>query len=280
MLSWPMKSTNEQLPGRYRLVALDLDSTLQPDGALHPADIAALRTAHGAGIKITLASARPPEAMHRYWAQLGLGTPVIALNGALVYDFPSHKHIFAQAIPAEQVRDLLQIVQRQAPKATVGLESGESWAVNRLSPVANWHIQQTGVWPTTVGNLKKALQEPVYQLWVEAEAPVLQALETQMAAGGLALMRYTEPQMLMVRSASASRGWALSALAGYLEIPPHEVMAIGDGGLDRSMLQVAAFSVVTSGVESPSLLAELPAVPGAVSSGGIAEVFERYLAAE
>ena len=32
--------------GRYRLVAVDLDSSLQPNGALHEADGAALRAAH------------------------------------------------------------------------------------------------------------------------------------------------------------------------------------------------------------------------------------------
>ena len=73
MLPWSSQMSGETQAGRYRLVAVDLDGSLQPNGALHEADAAALRTAHAAGVKVVLVSALPPQIMHRYWAQLGLG---------------------------------------------------------------------------------------------------------------------------------------------------------------------------------------------------------------
>lgn len=300
MLTWPPQSHVKPMPARYRLVALDLDSTLQPDGTIHPADAAAVRTAHAVGVKVVLVSARSPRAMHRYWAQLGLGTPVIALNGALVYDFPTHKHILGQPIESDTVQQVLHTVNELAPKATIGLECGERWAVNRLSRVTNWQLKQTGQWPWVIGDLTQCLERPVYQIWVSATPEQLQALEKRLAfhahngttaaeqrpavddqaplsraSNHLALMRYTDPDLLILRSAAASRGWAVSALANWLEIPSHQVMAIGDGGRDRSMLQAAAFAVVTSGVEGPGRPKETSGT--IVSTKGVAEALELCL---
>ncbi len=136
MISWTSQVSGDAQPGRYRLVAVDLDSSLQPDGTLHEADAAALRAAHAAGVKVVLVSALAPQIMHRYWAQLGLGAPIIALNGALVYDFPSHKPIAGQPLEGEQLQRIMQAVQDVAPQAAVALQQRETWAANHLGRAA------------------------------------------------------------------------------------------------------------------------------------------------
>lgn len=177
MFTWSTQMSSDIQPRGYRLVAVDLDSILQPNRSLHQADAVALRTAHGAGVKVVLASALSPQAIHRYWAQLGLGTPVIALNGALVYDFPSHRPVVGQPLKTDQIRMILQVAQRIAPKGTVGLQQGEAWTANRLSTASKAVIQRTGIWPSAVGPLKVDDTEAVYQVWVSAGADGLRALE-------------------------------------------------------------------------------------------------------
>jgi hydroxymethylpyrimidine pyrophosphatase-like HAD family hydrolase len=250
--SWPATTARKEDGDQFRLVALDIDGVVQPDGTFHAADAAAIRAAHASAVKIVLVSARSPQAIHRYWAQLGLGVPVIAFNGALVYDFPGHKPVSGQPLPADVVGAALQRVRQVVPTAAVGLDMHDSWAVNRLGPAARALIVQTGTWPSTVGNLRACLQEPIYQLWIDAEADLLDQLATELDQPGLALMRYSSPDRLLLRSASASRGWALSMLAGELEVPPDRVMAVGAGGQDRTLLQAAAFAVITGDVDSPA----------------------------
>lgn len=274
MISWPSKASAEPGQPRYRLVALDLDGVLQPDSTLHPADVAAIRTAHSVGIKVALVSAMAAQAMHRYWAQLGLGTPVIALNGALLYDYPTHRHVAGQPIDPDTLRRALQMVPKVAPKASVGLECCDAWVTNRLGTVADWQIKKTGVWPASIGSLEACLKQPVYQAWVDTGKAHIEQLEERLSGEALSLMRYTAPHMLLMRSPSASRGWALSALASHLEILPHEVIAIGDGGLDRSMLQAAAFSVIVSDMQQE---AESAGDEGVTQTSGVAEAFSRYL---
>lgn len=274
MLSWPSRSSAERPSPGYRLVVLDLDSLLQPSGALHSSDVGAIRTAHALGVKVALVTAGPPQAIQRFWAQLGLGTPAIVLNGALIFDFPTHQHIQGQPIKAELVRKVLEVVARVTPKALVGLEFGDTWAVSKLDSVAQWRIKQYGSWPSTVGNLKGVLDTPIYQVWASESPSQLERLEDALADVGLSLMRYTAPERLLMRSPAASRGWALAALASYLDVMPHEVMAVGDGGLDRSLLQAAAFGVVVSDLQQE--VAGGPELQVA-RTAGLTEAFNRYL---
>lgn len=260
----------------FRLVGIDLDGLLQPQGVLHATDAAAIRTAHTNGAKVALLSAKTPQEIHRYWAQLGLGTPVIALNGALVYDYPTHRPILGQPVPAEAVRQVLAVVRKVAPKAGVGCELGGKWATNRLSPMARWLIAQTGAWPASIGDLSPYLNQPIYQLWIDAEPSQLETIQTETNASLLAAMRFTQPNHLVLRSAAASRGWALASLATWLGIPPHQVMAIGDGGQDRTWLQAAAFAVLTRETDIPGDLQTATVSPVVVTTG-IAEALERYV---
>lgn len=275
MISWTSQISGDAQPGRYRLVAVDLDSSLQPDGTLHEADAAALRAAHAAGVKVVLVSALAPQIMHRYWAQLGLGAPIIALNGALVYDFPSHKPIAGQPLEGEQLERIMQAVQDVAPQAAVALQQRETWAANHLGRAAKEMIQRTGIWPSYMGDLAGRLDKEIYQVWVSSDAGQIGALETALAQAGLGLARYTNPTRLALQAASASRGWALSALASALEIAPHEVMAIGGGGLDRSMLQTAAFAVLVADLgKEPEPVA---GVERMAKTPGVAEALTRFL---
>lgn len=279
LFSWSAEAPIETTSARFRLVAVDLDSILQPNSTLHPVDAASLRIAHSVGVKVVLVSALPPQGMHRFWAQLGLGAPVIALNGALVYDFPTHRQVLGQPIEAEKLRQVIQVVQRLAPRAAVGLELGETWVTNRKGPAAQTMVRQTGVWPSSVGDLRSALEEPAFQVWIEAPGKQLDQIETELAGAGLVISRNTAPDLLVLRSQAASRGWALSSLAALLEVAPHEVMAVGAGGRDRSMLQAAAFTVLVSdiGREPETSAAESREL---VQTQGLAEAFARYLAPE
>lgn len=278
MLPWSSQMSTEAQAGRYRLVAVDLDGSVQPNGALHEADAAALRAAHAAGVKVVLVSALPPQVMHRYWAQLGLGAPIIALNGALVYDFPSHKPVAGQPLGPEQLQRIMQAVHDVAPQAAVALQQRESWVANHLGRAAREMIQRTGIWPSYMGDLAGRLGDEIYQVWVSADAGQLATLEAALAHAGLSLARYTDPTRLVMQTASASRGWALSSLASQLEVAPHEVMAIGGGGQDRSMLQAAAFAVLVADMGKE--IEPVAGVERMAKTPGVAEALARYLTVE
>ncbi|MDW8317870.1 MAG: HAD family hydrolase [Anaerolineae bacterium] len=277
MLSWSTKSTpSSQWETGFRMVGIDLDGLIQPRETLHSADAAAIRTAYANGAKVVLMSSRAPQGMHRYWAQLGLGTPVIAFNGALVFDYPGHKILAGQPLSVETINQVLKLLRDIAPKAGVGLDLSNSWAVNRLGKVAEWTIARTGTWPANVGNLRSALDEPVFQMWIDAEPEALERLMDAVDLPGVTKMRYTNPDRVLLRSAAGTRSWAIATTAALLDVPSHQVLVIGDGGLDRSLLQVAAFALIAKEGEPPIELPKDTEKPVIVAHG-VAEALERYV---
>src|SRR5205823_5170478 len=78
-----------------RLVAIDLDGTLlDRDKKVSDQTVRALRCLPGAGVKVVIASARPPRSVRHIYAQLGLDTWQINYNGALIWDEPNRQTIF------------------------------------------------------------------------------------------------------------------------------------------------------------------------------------------
>ena len=77
-----------------QMIASDLDETLLNKRAeLTPRTVSALRRAMGAGVRVVLASGRMVKAMAVYAGEIGVNAPVIAFNGALIYDLNSKEAI-------------------------------------------------------------------------------------------------------------------------------------------------------------------------------------------
>lgn len=253
---------------RFRLIAVDLDSIVSPAGVLNPLDAGALRAAHAVGVKVVLASVLSPQAIHRYWAQLGLGAPVIAFDGALIYDFPTQKAQQHQPLEREVLAQLLQNVQRSAPKAPVVLERADTWAANRVGSLVRSTIDRTGLWPQISADLSGYLDRPVYRVTVEAAGAKLDALQAALSAAGLTVSRWSDPASLQLRSAAATREWALTALAGLQEVSLDEVVAIGGRSSEGARLDTAALAaLMTNAVAGAGLLDGEPALTAAYGDG-------------
>jgi len=75
------------------LVAIDLDGTLLNDSKRISEQTAmALVGLPARGVRVVIASARPPRSVRHIYAALGLNTWTINYNGALIYD-PVHDQI-------------------------------------------------------------------------------------------------------------------------------------------------------------------------------------------
>ena len=271
MSTWNLPTTTNftDLPAsRFRLMTVDLDSIVSPAGALDPADAGALRAAHAMGVKVALASALSPQAIHRYWAQLGLGAPVIAFDGALIYDFPSQKARLGQSLDRDMLAQLLQHVQRSAPKAPVVLERADVWVANKIGALVRTTIAQTSLWPQISGDLSGYLDRPVYRVTIEAAPDKLDALQAELPVAGLVASRSSDPDKLTLRSMAATRDWALSALAGLQEVSLDEVVVIGGRSGDGARLDPAALAaLMTNAVAGAGVLVSDPESPVTYGDG-------------
>src|SRR5690242_8326814 len=91
-----------------RMVAVDLDGTLLNDSKqVSRQTIEALSGVARRGIRVVIASARPPRSVRAFHAQLGLDTWTINYNGALIWDDVARRAIYHQPMRGPLVRRMI-----------------------------------------------------------------------------------------------------------------------------------------------------------------------------
>src|SRR3954462_14984313 len=96
-------------PGSIKLVAIDLDGTLL-DRSKKVSDRAAtaLKCLPSMGVKVVIASARPPRSVRAIYQELGLDTWQINYNGALIWDEPTQQPVFHRPMHARLVQMMIE----------------------------------------------------------------------------------------------------------------------------------------------------------------------------
>ena len=98
----------QAVPTEIRLVAVDLDGTLLNDSkAVSDQTAGALACLPNRGVKLIIASARPPRSVRQIYHDLKLDTLQINYNGALIWDEPNQKPVFHRPLPGKLSRDII-----------------------------------------------------------------------------------------------------------------------------------------------------------------------------
>lgn len=84
------------------------------------------------------------------------------------------------------------------------------------------------------------------------------------------------PMGLEAMAPGVNKGAALEYLAGYLDIPQQSVIAMGDGGNDREMLEYAGTGIAM-GSAGEELKQVANAITGTVEENGVATALGRFL---
>ena len=229
------------------LIALDLDGTLlNSRQTLSPRAIAAIGKASARGIKVVLASARPPRSVRGFHRKLNLSTPSIHYNGGLLFDFTTSRVIEHVALELEIAREMVARMDSLCGhEVIVTAELLDKGFASRDDD--DRHITQSRrLFPyDVVGPVEQWLIQDMTKLMFAGEALLLEPLALRLARdfAGRANVVYAEANLIQVGSARASKGLALARLASEWGISRERVMAIGDADNDVEMLDFAGFSV-------------------------------------
>jgi Cof subfamily protein (haloacid dehalogenase superfamily) len=267
----------------YSVIALDLDGTLLTDELrTTPRSRAAIRMARERGAAVLLASARPPRSMRRYHRELELETPLVAYNGALVWDAAAGAPLFHQPLVPDAARALVAFLRERDPALNISLECGDRWYIDDLTEEVRRAIERYG-WdpPHAVACLEQVLAEEV-----EAISKVLFRGSHEMAtelmaalppdlAGRLQITTSGE-WFCEVMAAGATKAAAIEWAAGTLGRGPGDVLAIGDSPNDIPMLEAAALGVAM-GNAAPMVRAAANVITASNNEEGVALAIERYV---
>src|SRR3954469_4122664 len=106
-LSWETPPRSNP-PGPIKLVAIDLDGTLlDRSKKVSERAATALKCLPNMGVKVIIASARPPRSGRHIYQELGLDPWQINYNGALIWGDPTQKPVFHRPMNAKLVHMMI-----------------------------------------------------------------------------------------------------------------------------------------------------------------------------
>lgn len=243
----------------YRLAAIDLDDTLLgPEKRVSAANLDALRSLQARGVRIVLASGRRYENMRPFHRQLGLDTPIVACQGALVRDVRTGETLHQHGVPAELAAEV--IAEGAAHGAAVGYHHAECIYVRECNALTEGYRRRLRCELRQVADFAQLAGEtPLKLIWLDAPERTTARFPQVTARFGGRLETYiTDPDLTEFVAYRISKAVGVAAIAARYGIAREQVMAFGDGDNDTPMLAWAGLGVAMS-----------EAKPGAKAAAGL-----------
>lgn len=277
----PASAANEpRPPGPIRLVAVSVDGALlRSDGTVSQGVIQACRAAQRAGCVVVPATARPPRGMRSILQTLGLSSPTINYNGAVIWNPLDEKAQYHEPLDAATAAAAVRDARAIDPMVLVAVETLDRWHTDRLDPAFAAQTSRLQP-PDQIGPLDPFLARPVTQLTFIASPAALVGVmemirERYWKPRRVAVFR-PDPSVIQVMHPLTDKGIALQRIASRMGVGREQVMAIGDGPQDAGMIEWAGFGVATA--DAPEAVRRLAdaVVPGS-DENGAARALQRYV---
>jgi Cof subfamily protein (haloacid dehalogenase superfamily) len=264
------------------LVVADIDGTfLDSEGKSSQGALEAIQAIRNQGIRFTLCSGRGNPGVKPFIDLLKLKQPYIISGGAAIID-PLSQSIIRQEIMSE----------RQVHKAVqLGMQSGSdmlfhnAWQLYVLSTDEFWEDIKSWEWMKGYGwqdfrRIRTWQEAPIHQIIrmdyfnlperLHHLAEEVEKLNENLHA--IVMRRNIE-----ISDKRVEKGSALAHLAEYLNIPLENVMSLGDGLNDISMLETAGVGVAMKN-SSPEVIEKADYLAPGCDEGGLATVLNHLMA--
>ena len=270
------KALNPRVP--FDLVAVDIDGTLlRGDKRLSMKVVSAVKSIRTLGVKVVLATARPPRSVREIYGLLGLDTLQINYNGALITNPQTSERLKHWNLDPALALEIIRFARKAFPKIVVNVENLDKGYTDRVDDKLTTETSKMFA-PDSVGPIESFLKEPVTKVMFMAQESQMEILRKQIYAkfGKLVCFPASDPHLLQMMNKDADKGVALQWVASYYNIQPERVMAIGDAPNDIGMIKWAGLGVaVGSGWDETREAADI-VVPGN-DEDGVAFALKRYI---
>jgi len=261
------------------LVAIDLDGTLLSSSKQisEPTCQALGRLRAETQVEVVLASARPPRTILPFYNQLGLTTPLISYNGAMISLPPERRMLVHKPIDQAAARKIITIARTLHEGIFVSVEILDRKYTDRVSQTYMTETDRvTG--PDVVAPIDDFLEGPITKLLLlgprDDLTGIRKAISTHMPHQ--VHMLQTEGNLLQIMHSTVSKAQALREVAGQLQVRQEHVMAIGDNANDVEMFQWAGLAVAMGNASSQAIAAA-DHVCSDNDSDGVADALCRFV---
>lgn len=267
----------------YKLLALDMDGTLL--NSKHQISIKnkeMVKKAREEGIKVVLLSGREPGSIKLYSAELGLDEVLSGFNGGIISDHKVEKIHLNHCLEEDLARKTIALAEKDNMCVVIFLLS--EILISDDSDQRYSIFDKYVIIPVKeVGKLSDYLE--INNLWtsinkilVSDENETLKVFKTKLEIETdykMSLL-FSLSFFLEVFSKDVSKGVALKQIAEHYGIKREEIIAIGDGENDISMIQYAGLGVAME--NAPNNVKEFADyITLSNKEDGVSHVIEKYL---
>lgn len=239
---------------KYALIALDLDGTLTDDHKdITPRTYDALIKVQQKGIRLCLASGRPPYGMRPLAKQLRLaeyGGMILCYNGGYIEDCATGE------VYVEHVLDntlLPQLYSYQQPSGLTLMSYHDEYIYTE-HPDDIYVAQSSRNNKMSIKGVTNFLQEvprPLHKCMLVGSPELVKEWEPRIAADMNEVMYvcHSTPYFIELLPLGIDKGPALISLTQRLGLRPEQIISFGDSRNDLSMIQMAGMGVAMGNAE-------------------------------
>ena len=260
------------------LVAIDLDGTLlRSDKRLSKRVIQAVKDVTATGVKVVIATARPPRGAREIFELLELDTYMALYNGAMILDPYRNKHIYHKPLDPALTKKMIKLARKADKDVVVSLEILDKWYTDHVDESLPTETSRRFS-PDFIGPLDSFLHVPVTKLLLLAPPQRIGHIREVVEAKvkGKVTTAIADEHLLQYIHREASKENALQIIAEKYGVKQENVMAIGDAPNDYGMLSWAGFGVaMANGWESARRVADV--VVPSNDEDGVAFALRQYV---
>lgn len=267
----------------YTTLAVDLDgTTLRNDKSLSARTVAVLVDAQQRGMRLIIASGRPPQGIRHVAEALQLarfGGYVLAYNGGQLWkpELSGWRLIDSHILPIE-AREIAYEMGKAAGMELLTYYDGSLISEDVSNPYVAGSLRANRLRPNQVEHfLEAAASLPLCKCMVVGEPAVLEHLERPVAMRllHLATVFRSEPYFMEIVPRGIDKGRGLERLLREMNETPDHLIACGDAPNDIPMLCFAGLGVAMGNAQ-PAVKAAADTICGTNEEDGVAQIAERY----
>jgi Cof subfamily protein (haloacid dehalogenase superfamily) len=261
----------------YRLLVIDLDGTARSRRLGITSGVRrAIEAARTRGVRVCVATGRMWRSAEPWIRALGVDPPAILYNGGQVLDFEAARTLYERRLPAAAARAALELVRRD-PEVQPHLYVDDRVLVERPHPLTEAYTADDGLAAEVVPSFEPFLAADPHKILIIGPEPRVERLQRSVHAAALPVHAVqSEPVYLEILPPGVSKGEALRAMCGALQVTLEETIAVGDNWNDVEMIEVAGLGVAM-GHAPEGVRAKADYVCGTAEEEGVREVIERFI---
>lgn len=262
---------------KIKFIAADIDGTLlNSKGELTLKTREAIHRVWKDGIVFAISTGRPIQGVLPLVEEIGLDLPLITYNGSMVLTAKTREVLYERVLVPEGVRQVYELGLQW--DVTMLLWSENQLFTNRMDERAHKYSGLTGTPLQPITQLEPLLHKTTKILWYD-DVKRIEEYETllpQFLNNEQIVHHTSRPYFLEFVDREASKAIAIEQMITHYGIKREEVMAIGDGYNDVSMIRYAGLGVAM-GNAPEDIKQGADRVTASCDEDGVAQAIEKYV---